>query len=355
MRISDCGLEGMLEFLISHPNCRITIRNPKSTIRNHFMPPTPFTKLINPRFPANAIGIESSSASVVLLERRRPSGFALRRAATITLPASLVQPSFDERNITDTREMADTLAELVTSAGLARQRKWSAALPEAAARTVIITLESAPTSRAEMEEILRWKIERGFGAPLEELRVARQRLNSDSQGHPRYLATATHESVLAEYEAVFAALGWRTGLVLPRHVGEVRWLERSNRPGDALLLSSHLEGFTAMLIRGTQPVIVRSVMCEPEDRDDELFRLLLFYRDRLAPVDDNASPPHGLERLLVVGDGFSKEHVSEIINETLGVNLPALGPEEVGLNLPSSELSFDLIAAPAGLATLAWG
>jgi hypothetical protein len=318
------------------------------------MPPTPFTKLIKPRYPANALGIESSNASVVLLEHRRRDGFALRRAATIALPSSLVTPSFDEINITDTNEMADTLAELVTSAGLGRQRKWSAALPEAAARTVILTLESAPASRAEMEEILRWKIERGFGTPLEELRVARQRLNPDAQGHPRYLATATRESVIAEYEAVFAALGWRTGLILPRHVGEVRWLVRSGVRGDALLLSSHVEGFTALLIRGTQPVIVRSVMCEPEDRDDELYRLLLFYRDRVAPVDDH-SPAESLERLLVVGDGFNKDHVSEIINETLGIQLPALRPQDVGLNLPSSDLSFDLIAAPAGLATLAWG
>ena len=60
---------------------------------------------------------------MVLLEHRRRDGFALRRAATIALPAHLVQPGFDERNITDTREVADTLAELVTSAGLGRQAR----------------------------------------------------------------------------------------------------------------------------------------------------------------------------------------------------------------------------------------
>jgi hypothetical protein len=316
----------------------------------------PLSKLVNPQFPANAVGIESDSASVVLLERRRRDGFALRRAATIALPPGLVQPSFDDRNITNIKEVANTLAELVSSAGLMRQRKWSAALPEAATRTVILTLESAPASRAEMEEVLRWKIERGFGTALEELRVARERLHADAQGRPRYLATAMRESVIAEYESVFAALGWRTGLILPRHVGEARWLARSSgMRGDALLVSSHTEGFTAMLVRGMQPLIVRSVMCDPEDRDDELYRLLLFYRDRLAPVDDTAAAAQSLEHLLVVGDGFGKAHVSEIINETLGVNLPALGPEDVGLNLPSTDLSFDAIAAPAGLATLAWG
>src|SRR5918998_6015717 len=190
------------------------------------------SKLVNPRFPANAVGIESDSASVVLLEHRRRNGYALRRAATIALTQGLVQPNFDDRNITNIRELADTLAELVSSAGLMRQRKWSAALPEAATRTVILTLESAPASRAEMEEVLRWKIERGFGARLEELRVSRERLNADAQGRPRYLASAMHESVIAEYESVFAALGWRAGLILPRHVGEVRWLARSNGRGD---------------------------------------------------------------------------------------------------------------------------
>ncbi|MGB7924835.1 MAG: hypothetical protein WCF57_16450 [Pyrinomonadaceae bacterium] len=320
------------------------------------------SKLVKPRLPANAVGIESDSASVVLLERRRREGFALRRAATIALPASLVQPSFDEPNITNIKELADTLAELVTSAGLARQRKWSAAVPEASTRTVILTMESVPASRSEMEEVLRWKIERGFGATLEELRVARERLNPDAQGRPRYLATAMHEAVIAEYESVFDALGWRAGLVLPRHVGEARWLSRSSSGngarGDALLVSSHEEGFTAMLVRGTQPLIVRSIMCDPEDRDDELYRLLLFYRDRLVPDGDgdaDIAPARTIEHLLVVGNGFSKDHVSEIINETLGVDLPVLRPEDVGLNLPSNDLSFDAIAAPAGLATLAWG
>lgn len=319
----------------------------------------PLSKLVKPRLPANAVGIESDSASVVLLEHRRRDGFALRRAATIALPALLVQPSFDEPNITNIKEVADTLAELVASAGLTRQRKWSAALPEASTRTVILTMESAPASRAETEEVLRWKIERGFGASLDELRVARERLRPDAQGRPRYLATAMHESVIAEYENVFAALGWRAGLILPRHVGEARWLARTSgngARGDSLLVSSHEEGFTAMLVRGTQPLIVRSIMCDPEDRDDELFRLLLFYRDRLAPDGgDDAVPARSIEHLLVVGSGFSKDHVSEVINETLGVDLPVLRPEDVGLNLPSSDLSFDAIAAPAGLATLAWG
>lgn len=318
------------------------------------MPQTAFSKLISPRFPSAAAGVESGNASVVQLERRRRNGFGMKRAATITLPDGLVRPGFDERNIADANELADALAELVSSAGLARQHKWSVALPEASARAVIITLENAPASRGELEDILRWKMERSFGHPLGELRAAREKISTDAQGRARYLVLGIHASVLDEYESVFAALGWRVGLILPRHVGEVRWLTNDGaRAGDGLLVSSHAEGFTAVLVRNSHPLIVRSVICDAEDRDDELYRLLLFYRDRVASPEDSAET-YSLERLLVVGDGFDKDHVSEVINETLGVSLPALGPQMVGLSLPSGGLSFDAVAAPAGLASLAW-
>lgn len=315
----------------------------------------PLSQLIAPRYPSVAVGIESSNATVVHLEYRRREGFVLRRAATVSLPAGLVTPNYDERNIQDTTALAQSLNDVALGAGLGNQQKWSVAMPEAATRTLVLTLENAPATRGELDEVLRWKIERGFGASLEELRVSRERLKPDAQGRARYIVTGMHQSVLDEYEETFAALGWRTGLVLPRHMGEARWLARSAPAGDALLLSSHSEGFTALLVRNREPLITRSVMCEDDDRDDELYRLLLFYRDRLAPASGGGvSPATSLQTLLVMGEGFDKEHVSEIIAETLDTSLRALSPIELGLAIPSGDLSFDAIAAPAGLATLAW-
>jgi Tfp pilus assembly PilM family ATPase len=314
------------------------------------------TKLIAPRLPAAAIGLERKSAAVVHLERSRRDGFSLKRAATVALPDGLLNPGFDEGNIADPKELAQALEEAVVGAGLAKQRKWSVTLPEAATRTVILHLESAPGSRAELEEVLRWKTERGFGTTLEELRVAREKLSADAQGRARYLVTGVRELVLAEYESVFDLLGWRAGLILPRHVGESRWLvQAGSAKGDAMLVTSHAEGFTVVLVRDGRPLVVRSVMCEAEDRDDELYRLLLFYRDRIASVgDEDKGIVRSLVQLLVLGDGFDKNHVSEIIRETLGDELRPLGAQDVGLILPRGELDFDEIAAPAGLATLAW-
>src|SRR4051812_5801959 len=149
-----------------------------------------FSKLIDPRFPPAALGLESSNATVVHLDRSR-GGFTLRRAATVTLPEGLVRPSFDEQNVADTNTLVGLLSEVALSAGLGKQRKWSVALPEAATRAAILTLESAPASRAELEEVLRWKYERVFGATESELRVSRERLTQDAQGRQRYLAIGT--------------------------------------------------------------------------------------------------------------------------------------------------------------------
>jgi hypothetical protein len=234
-------------------------------------------------------------------------------------------------------------------------------------------METQPASRSEGEEMLRWKVERALGAPLDELRVSRERLKPDAQGRERHLVTAVRLSVLAEYEQVFAQLGWHAGLVLPRHMGEAWWLMRDGGrgdsaayPSDSLLVSAHPEGFTALILRAGQPLYVRAVSCESEDRADELYRFLLFYRDRNAPqgVEGDETQAHApvqnfsperIGRLLVAGTGMDESQASAVVEETLASPPRAVRPEELRLAIPSPELDFAQIAAPAGLAALAWG
>jgi len=313
--------------------------------------PNLLSRLIDPWYPATAIGLEKGVASVVQLERVKGSICKLRRAATFNIAESLVRPSFDERNIEDTAQLAAVLKELATSAGLLKQKRWSMSLPEATARTLVLTIESSQ-SASELQDVLRWKIERGFGAPLEELSVSKDKLQKDAQGRDRYLVIAVKRAVLAEYEAVLESLGWRAGLILPRHLGEAQWLIRNGAAvGDSLLLSGSSQGFTGVIFRDKHPLFVRTVNCTEDEFEDEFYRLLLFYRDRSAPEVGNGQ---GLSRLMVIGEGITKERAGEIVNETTGGDLRPLGAEELGLQLPSRDFSFDSIAAPAGLATLSW-
>ncbi|HEX6185796.1 MAG TPA: hypothetical protein VFZ44_18040 [Pyrinomonadaceae bacterium] len=324
----------------------------------------PFQRLISPRLPQAAVALSGEAASVVQLERRG-GGLAVRSAGLLPLPDGLVRPGFDEPNVADVPELAGALSELLTSAGLARRKRWSIGLPEASTRTSILTMETAPASRAEAEEMLRWKTERALGAPLDELRVSRERLRPDAQGRARHLVAGVRLSVLADYEQVFSTLGWQPGLVLPRHMGEAWWLMRDGAAaaaagGDSLLVSSHAEGFTAVILRDGAPLYVRGIICETEDRADELYRFLLFYRDRTSPhpVEGADAPPpaygDGIGRLLVAGTGIDVSQASAIVEETLSVPPRAVQPADLRLAFPTREIDFRQIAAPAGLAALAW-
>lgn len=314
--------------------------------------PNLISKIIDPWYPSIALGLEQGVASVVHLEKGRGNSCAVKRAASFAIDESLMKPSFDSRNIDNPAQLAAVIRELAASAGLLKQKRWSLTLPEATTRTLLLTMDSASQSSAETQEVLRWKMERGFGAPLEELSVSKEKLEKDSQGRDRYLAIATRTEVLAEYERLLASIGWRAGLIVPRHLGESQWLVRNGSSGDSLLLSGSTGGFTAVILRNGHPLIVRTVSCSEQDCEDEFYRVLLFYRDRRS--GDSAEVPSALTRLMVVGDGLSRTRAGEIVNETTGGNLQPLDAEGVGLLLPGRDLSFDAIAAPAGLATLSF-
>jgi Tfp pilus assembly PilM family ATPase len=313
--------------------------------------PNLLSRLVDPHYPATAIGFERGVASVVHLERIKGATCKLRRAATFNIAESLVRPGFDETNIEQPSQLVGVLNELAASAGLLKQKRWSMSLPEATTRTLVLILESPAQSAAELQDVLKWKVERGFGAPIEELSISRERLQKDSQGRDRYLVIAVRKSVLAEYESVLEALGWRAGLILPRHLGEAQWLVRNGSSGDSLLLSGSSQGFTGVIFRDKHPLIVRTVTCTEDEFEDEFYRLLLFYRDRTTP---EGAGGHTLARLMVIGEGITKQRAGEIVNETTGGDLRPLEAEDLGLQLPSRDFSFDSIAAPAGLATLSW-
>src|SRR5256885_13977734 len=130
--------------------------------------PNPLSRLVDPHYPATAIGLEKGVASVVQLERVKGTACKLRRGATFNIAESLSRPSWDEPNIENGPQLAGVLNELAISAGLLRQKRWSLSLPEATARTLVLTRESQAQSSAELKELSQWKNERGFGGPLEE-------------------------------------------------------------------------------------------------------------------------------------------------------------------------------------------
>ena len=307
-----------------------------------------FSSITQPKFPNAALGIGKTGLSAVALQGNGRRQYSIKQAATVDLLPGVVEPSFLDTNIMAPHEFAASLREVVEVAGLLNQKRWSIALPSNTARTAILALESEPASRAETEQILDWKAEQSFGAPAVELRVAMEKISPDKDGRSRYFATAVKLAVIDEYESHFEAMDWKAGLILPRAVGEANWLLDSPIDTDSLLISENNDGFTALLLRGSEPAVVRSVTCTPDEIEDEVYRLVMFYNDRFSGERGNGI----LERLMVVGATFVPARIQAIASEALGRNLPVLSPDELGLSIPGGGLSFNAIAAPAGLAAL---
>ena len=307
------------------------------------------SSLTQPHYPNAALGIEEERITAISLQGQGRGRFAVKQAATVDLPAGLLRPGFIEQNITDANEFAACLHEAAESAGLLSQRRWSVALPSNTARTAILVLETEPASNQEAGEVIDWKAEQSFGAPAAELRLSTQKIFPDNKGRSRYFTTAVTLSVIDEYEKQFETLGWKVGLILPRAMGEANWITGKAEIGDSLLISGNSDGFTALLLRSSEPEVVRSVTCTPDEVDDEIYRLLMFYNDRFG------GDQHGnalLRRLMVVGKDLVPEKVQAIASDALGRALNVLGPQDVGLDLPGGGFSFNDLAAPAGLAVL---
>jgi hypothetical protein len=304
-------------------------------------------RLSTPNWPRTALSVSETHLALTTL-RRRGGVFEPSNLGVLRLPKGLVRAHFTEPNITSETDLLEKLRETVAQAGHRRLRRVAVALPAGSARSLVFTLESVPTDRRELAQMIEWKVERSLGGRISELRMDHQRL-SDLNGRSQWLVSAIHENVLAQYERVFGDLGWQAGLILPQALGEAQWLLRAGLPDDQALVSLREDGFDAVIVRGAEPILVREVNCTPEEREDEFFRLLVFYRDRLMPEEGQTH----LARLLTLGNAYEQRNFREVLASALEYTAVALDPAQIGLQVEPTA-PFKEFAAAAGLATLAW-
>ncbi len=299
-----------------------------------------------PTLPHTALAISSSHLALVELNKRS-GAFQPKKLGIQALAEGLVKPSLSEPNITREAEFIGALSALAEQAGFARKLNLSVTLPEGSAHSLVVTLDQKPTSRAELEQMLDWKISRTTSLKTADMRTSFQPLSAEN-GQPRYLVSAVHNQVLAQYERAFAQLGWQAGAIVPQHLGEAQWLLRNELESheDQALVSVNSRGFVVVLVRGQEPLLVREVICEPNEREDEFFRLLIFYRDRL-------NPSQPLKRILLIGEPSEQLVLSQALTSALEQSPQKLAPLTLGLNLEANA-PFHRVAAATGTASMAF-
>lgn len=302
--------------------------------------------LVKPSMPPRALSISESSLVFVALRNRRGE-YESTRAGVISLPPGLIQASFDQPNIKDEVRFQECLQQLADQAGVRRMGRLSVSLPAGSARTFVVVLDSAPSSKAEMAQLVDWKIERASGYQLDELRISRYPL-SDQTGSPHWLIGVVHRTVLAQFEAIFEKIGWQAGLITPRSIGELSWLQRDHSGGDQLLVSVNSRGFELIVVRRGEPVLVRDVECTPDEVENEFYRLMVYYRERLIPEGETPR----LEGILTVSTPADQHFFRDLAAAALEQPVVSLSAAQIGLKLDPG-YTLPQMAAAAGLASLA--
>jgi hypothetical protein len=124
---------------------------------------------------------------------------------------------------------------------------------------------------------------------------------------------------------------------------------RQDLEDDQVVVSLNERGFDTVIVRRKEPLMVREVECAPEERENEFYRLMVFYRDRLS-LEGNHNP---ISRALMIGPAFEQRLFRSVLASAMERPVTALEPQQIGLRIDQSA-PFNHFAAAGGLATMAW-
>ncbi|MCX6564721.1 MAG: hypothetical protein NTU60_14140 [Candidatus Aminicenantes bacterium] len=149
------------------------------------------------------------------------------------LPAGVLDPSFDKTNITDPAGLEKAVREAAFKLGPVGGAV-SLLLPEACLRVFILTFEGLPSSMAEREEILRWRLNKLVPFKPGDMRLSYDVLRSNGQA--KVLLALARTDVVREYESLFGRLGLKIRTVgVP--VLNLLSLVRLEPPGHAIIVN----------------------------------------------------------------------------------------------------------------------
>jgi len=169
-----------------------------------------FTK----RFSGMEIG--PTAIRMVVVEK---SGKAWRlvRGASIPLPEGTIKPSFKSPNVVEPKFFLEAVQRLLTEFE-GNVRTVGLSLPSEIVRILIRGYPKLPESRAEIEKLISWSLEKSFHFPIENTKVSYQVTGNDVSGTTYLLVTIAMTDVIRQYEDLLAQLNVDTRVVRPAGV-----------------------------------------------------------------------------------------------------------------------------------------
>jgi len=224
--------------------------------------------------------------------------------------------------------------------------KWervSLLLPDSWFRMNILEVPSMPDNPAEALEVVRWSLKRTLPIAPEELRIAKEVLQTTPNG-VKVLAISAREKTLAAVERAFTTAGFDIMMIEP--VGLNIWnaitAREAETTGDRLFLSIRERDFTTAVFRGGQPVFLRSRNLSAE-------RLLLQELRLSASYLREALRSDRFETCYVAGDAVDAE-VADIVAREFNSPVKRITAGDIAEGVTEAAAGYDAaITASAGV------
>jgi hypothetical protein len=265
----------------------------------------------------------------VAAARLSPSKREVRSVGLGELPAGVLAPSANKPNITDSKALRRTIAEVSEKVGNAGG-KLGLLIPDVAARVALLQFETLPDNRGQAETLVLWKMREYLPYAPEEARLSFQVLTKQL-GSVEVLGVAVRGSVLAEYEAVMEGINGGPALILPASVALLPLLPEE--AGGQLLLHLCPGALTAVVVASNRLRYWRTRPLEGDllhNLDEvarEAARVLATCQDNLGVQVQNvwycARPPQEPEVDSSLAKALGRELRSLQANSAPAVQLPS--------------------------------
>lgn len=185
--------------------------------------------------------------------RCAPKTRAIKGSVFQSLPPGFVRPSFEAANLPRPEELAALLKESIRRLG-GVEGPAALLLPETCVRTALLSFETLPAAPAEREKIIRWRLAKALPLPAAGLRLSYAVTRTN--GRARAFCVLAAESVVQEYERVFAQAGSAIRMIDLPTTALLGCLPKNGVSG-YLVVNIEKEYFTALAVLEGEPVLFR--------------------------------------------------------------------------------------------------
>jgi type IV pilus assembly protein PilM len=168
-----------------------------------------------------------------------------------TLPTGALGPSLSAGNVTDRATVRGALGNALATVG-GSSRDIIAILPDAAVRVNLLDFDSLPERREDAAALVRFRLRKALPFDVERASVSFdvRRVNDTTQ----VVAAVAPQTVVEEYESLFADEGYNAGIVLPSALAMLGNLE-GERP--AMVVKVDATTITVAIVDGGQLRLIR--------------------------------------------------------------------------------------------------